>query len=272
MDSNQLLGDLDQLLLQFKQTLYNLLPNLLLSIVILIAGVLVARLLQSLVKRFILNLHRIVVTQKLRSKLEKADLDQSASLVSKIIFWIIVFFFLTVATQVLGLPIITTWLGGLVHYMPNILVAAVIVFLGIVGGKLLRDMIITTSGATGLAYIPILGKAVQFIILFITILIAIDQIGVNIEILTTVIDIVLAAMLFGAALAFGLGAKTSVSNILASYYIQKNYKEGQTIKIGEFEGSIIQINPTVVTIDTPDGIVSIPAKKFSENISILLKK
>ena len=106
----------------------------------------------------------------------------------------------------------------------------------------------------------------------ITIIIAIDQIGVDITFLTSLLYIVLATLLFGAAMAFGLGAKTSVSNILASYYIHRTYSEGNIIRIGEHEGRIIKITSTSVFLETESGQVIIPTKDFNEQKSILLDK
>jgi len=117
-----------------------------------------------------------------------------------------------------------------------------------------------------------LGEITRYIILVITIIIAINQIGIDISFLTHLLYIVLAALLFGAALAFGLGAKTSVSNILASYYISRTYSEGNIIRIGEHEGRIIKITSTSVFLETESGQVIIPAKEFNENKSILIEK
>ena len=271
MTYEQLLQDLHTLLIQFKANLISILPNLVFAIIILIIGFFTARILRALVSRFITNLDRFIISKKLKNKIREIQLEQSAKLGGKIIYWFVLIFFLTIATQVLGLPVITTWLSGLVYYLPNIIFAAIIIFLGIIGGKLLGEMISTAAASSSLAYISVLGKIIQYTILFITILIAIDQIGINIDILTNVIDIILAAILLGAALAFGLGAKTSVSNILASHYFKNRYNEGQMIRIGDIEGKIIQITPTAVIVDTLEGTATIPAKKFSENFSILIK-
>ena len=117
-----------------------------------------------------------------------------------------------------------------------------------------------------------LGKIAHYTIVIIAILIAVDQVGINITVLANFIDIFLAALLFGAAFAFGLGARTSVSNILASYYVQNRYHPGQIVRIGEIEGEIIQLAPTSVIIETSQGQVTVPARKFSEETSTLLKK
>ena len=83
---------------------------------------------------------------------------------------------------------------------------------------------------------------------------------------------VIGALLFGAALAFGFGAKTSVKNILSSYYLQKIYKVGDKVRIGEKEGRIIEITPLSVILDSSEGQICIPAQEFNQESSVLLSK
>jgi len=271
VDYDQLLKDLSTLFLQFKDSFFAFIPKLVFALIIVLIGIVIARLFKALVNRLIKNIDRLTSSKILKNRLAQIRLDRSTQLVGKFVYWIIIVLFLTAATEVVGLPIITTWLSGLVNYLPNILIATVIIFLGIIGGRLLRDFITNASATAGLLYSDVLGRIVQYAILIITVLIAVDQIGIDIAILTGVIDIILAAILFGAALAFGLGARTSISNILAAYYLQNMYKEGQAIRIGDYEGRIIQITSTAVVLETKDGQALIPAKLFSELASIQLK-
>ena len=87
----------------------------------------------------------------------------------------------------------------------------------------------------------------------VTILIATNQMGIDISIVENVIIIALGSLLFGAAFAFALGAKTSISNILASYYLQKIYKVGDKVRIGDYEGRIVEINQQAVILDSTEG-------------------
>lgn len=270
MNYEQFVNDLGQLFTQFKDKFFAIVPDLIFAVIIVLIGILVARLLKTVVNRLINRIDKLIPSSKLRNRLKKVSLERSAQIVAKLVYWIIIVFFLTAATEILGLPIITTWLGGLVHYLPNILIAVIIVFLGIVLGKLVRDLISSAADSAGLLYGTVLAGIGRYAILLITILIAVNQIGIDIAILTGIIDIVLAAILFGAALAFGLGAKISVSNILASYYVQNWYKEGQLVRIGDKKGRIIQFTSTAVILETSDGQLSIPAKKFSEDTSTLI--
>jgi hypothetical protein len=271
MSYEQLIEDLNNIFIQFRENLIPFIPQLVFALIIIAVGILVARLFRVLVTRLIKNLDKLAISKKYQNRISQIRLDESALFVGRVVFWIIFAFFLTAATEVLSLPIITAWLSGLVNYLPNILVAAIIILMGFIGGRVIRDLIISATAKAGMLHGDVLGKIAQYTIVLITILIAVDQVGIDIAVLIGVIDIVLAAILFAAALAFGLGARTSISNILASYYLQSRYQEGQFIKIAEIKGKIIQITPTSVIIETSEGQISIPAKKFSEEISTLLK-
>ncbi len=272
MNFAQWLDDLGKLLSEFKDNLILFLPKFIFALLVFFVGYLIARLVQAVIKRFVRNADRFVVNQKIKRHIQKRDLEQSSIFISRTLYWIIIVLFITLASEIMGLPIITTWLSGIVQYLPNIFAAIIIVFVGIIGGRVLADVILSTTTKTGITYGYVLSKIVQYAILLITILVAIDQIGIDITLLTIILSVVIAVLLFGAALSFGLGAKTSVSNILASYYLHNTYKEGNIVRINNIEGKIIQINSTSVILDTPDGQVSIPAKDFNEYTSVLIKK
>ena len=272
MNFNQWFEDLGNLFLEIRESLVAFLPKFIFALIIFFIGYLIARFVQAMVKRFVRNSDRFVTNQRLKDHLQKRDLEHSSIFISKTLYWIILILFITLASEIMGLPVITAWLSGIVQYLPNIFAAIIIIFVGIIGGRLLADVILSATTKTGITYGYVLSKIVQYSILLITILIAIDQIGIDIALLTIILSVVIAALLFGAALSFGLGAKTSVSNILASYYLHNTYKEGDTVRINNIEGKIIHINSTSVILNTPDGQVSIPAKDFNEYVSVLIKK
>jgi small-conductance mechanosensitive channel len=264
--------DISSILDRINEFSAEFLPKLLLALAIFLIGYILARILRGLINRLMTRIHRYVPDKTYQLKIQQISTEPSVRIISKIIYWIIIIFFLTAATEVLGLPIITAWLSGLVNYMPNVLLAALIVFSGIIGGRLLREFITATVNKTGASFGDVLGRLIYYSIIIISILIAISQIGVELGILTEIIDIIVAAIMFSAALAFGLGAKTSVSNILAGYYIRERYHVGNLIKIEGIEGRIVEITTTSVVIETDEGVLTIPAQKFSEEITTLIKK
>ncbi len=246
-----------------------LLPKLILAGFILLSGYILARILEKLVKRLIIYLNESLNT-KLQSRLLNVDLKASALFLSKIIFWIIMLLTFLFCLQILNIDFHSYWFDRFMGYLPNVLVAAIIVFFGIIAGRLIGDLIKSAAARTGLANGSYMGKAVGTFVLFVSIVVALDQLGINIGFLTNLFIIVLTSLLFGASLAFGLGARTSVSNILGSYYVRKTFELGERIKMGELEGIIIKINDHAIVIESKDGLVFIPAKDFNEsNVTII---
>ena len=107
--------------------------------------------------------------------------------------------------------------------------------------------------------------------MFIAVVIAVDQLGVDIAFLTNLFIIILASLLFGASLAFGLGAKTSVSNILGAYYVRKSHRLGTTVRLGDLQGTIVKITDHAICLETSAGLVMVPAKEFSESSITIIK-
>ena len=245
------------------------LPNLVGAVIIVLIGHFIARLLSFLADRLVKNIGRVVPIPTVQSQLTPSRTEPSARLISKIIYWIILFFAVTIATEVIGLPVLTTWLGGIAGYLPKILIAVLITVCGIVGGIFLREIIVSAAHSAGFRYGTVLGTLAQYTVVVITILIAIDHVGIEVSFLTGIVMVILAAGFLGSALAFGLGARAFVSDILAVHYLKKIYQVGQTVRIGEFEGRIAQITTVSVLLDAPEGQVCVPAKQFAEMISLL---
>lgn len=271
MKYQQLVEEIRKMLTSLWDFLLELVPKLLLGLIVLLIGYLIARLVQSLVRRFIGYLDSII-NKNLSSRQLQVNLSSSRAFIARAFFWIIIFFFITLFTEILGLPVITSWLAGLGDYLPKLLAGVVVIFFGIIFSRLASDFVKSRTFKAGIYSSTMLGRVIKYVIMIIAIIIAIDQIGIDISFLTTLTYILLASLLLGAAMAFGMGAKTSISNILGSYYIARTYTVGNLIRIGDHEGKIIKITSTSVFLESDSGQIIIPAKDFNEQQSILIKK
>lgn len=272
MDYKEIMVEWGRFLAQLKLDMISNLPSFVSALLVLAIGILFARLMKGQAARIIKKLPKMIPNEGFQTKVKQMRLDRTAKLIGNILFWMIVFFFLTAATEIIGLPVITTWLSGMVQYIPNILLAILIVFVGTIGGAIARDLVITAATTAGVTYGNVTGKLVQYAIFVLSVLIAVEKIGIDTTVLSGLIYIVLSSFLFGAALTFALGARISVSNILASYYLQRRLREGQSIRIGAFEGEIVEITHTAVILNTAEGEACIPAKEFSEMPSLIMRK
>ncbi|SMO58490.1 Mechanosensitive ion channel [Saccharicrinis carchari] len=262
-----MIDELYKTAISLKNQLMELLPELLLALFVLILGYLFARVVKYLIVRLVRYTNRII-----NQKFEQINIEQSAPYIGMGFFWFIMLATFILITDLLGLTVFTQGLETIFIYTPNILAATVIVFVAMVFGKFIAKTIATIATQIGFRYGNSLGKITQYLIIFSAIIIAIDQLGIEVTFLIQMMNITMAAVFFAAAFAFGLGAKTSVSNILASFYVRKIFKEGDSIRIGDVEGVIARIDATVVKVDTDTGQFFIPAKSFNEMQSVLIKK
>ncbi len=249
------------------------LPNVAVAVVLLVFGWLLAKLARLLVVRMIGSLDHVWQRFVSRRGLEHMQSRQPPTrLVGELVFWLLMLVFVTLATEVLGLDVFGTWLKQIVAYLPLAAAGLLIVLVGFVVSSLARNLVASAASTAGLARSDLLARSAQIIILFIAIILGIDQIGIDIMFLSVVTSIVLATMLGGIALAFGLGARNHVSNIIASNQLRQIYHIGDRVRIGDIEGRVMNITLSRVILETENGSVDVPAKLFDEQITMLLEK
>lgn len=272
MNYEQWVITLNQSVALMVQKVSTYLPSLAGATALLLVGWILARILRAGSVRLVGGLDRLVRGHGMERWLIRIGLERPASdVIGAIAFWVVFILFFTAATETLGLPVVATWLGGISTYLPRVLVAVLIILAGLLAGNLARDAITTAAAAANIGYGAVLGRLVYIVILLIAAVTGVDQIGIESRFLTATITIVVGAIIGGAALAFGLGAKTAVSNIIASHYVRQIYRVGHTVKVGDVEGKIAEITNTTVILENANSRLVVPAKEFSERVSFLLR-
>lgn len=184
---------------------------------------------------------------------------------ANVIFWLTVTFFLATSARILGLSGVADWIASAAGYVPQVMLAALIVLAGYVIATIVRETL------DGLGRQPqALGSLLFLLINTTAVLAALRQLGIDLVLVRAVLLIITGAAFFGIAFAFGMGATRSVNNIIAAYYIRRVYRAGQRVRVGALEGEILEITPAAVVLDTAAGRAMVPAMKFDEDVSILL--
>jgi small-conductance mechanosensitive channel len=102
--------------------------------------------------------------------------------------------------------------------------------------------------------------------------IAVGQVGIDNTVLVTILTVIVGAALAGGALAFGLGARTLVSNLIGSRDMRRECRVGEVIRIGSAEGRILQLGQTSAVLETEEGRLTVPAKLFLEQACLLVER
>ncbi len=137
---------------------------------------------------------------------------------SEIVKWIIRFIFLVAASNVLGMPQVSLLLNQVLLWIPNLLVAAVILLVAPLIGRFLRGLIEVGAGNMGFTNAPLLGRIAEMAVIAFAVLIAIDQIGIAADLLNILFMGVVGALALAFGLAFGLGGRDVAARITESWY------------------------------------------------------
>ena len=247
------------------------LPDLVGAATLLLAGWLIARLSRALVRRFVeRGLERLRHWRVFRGEDQFGLRRSLPGVVAGLAFWGVTLVFALAAADTLGFEGVRQLLAGAARYLPQVLAGVFILFAGVAVAGLVHDAVGNAASAAGVPYGAALARSAHLAVLSLALVMGASQAGIDSTFLMIALPVALGAALGGAALAFGLGSRTAVSNIIAAYHLLQLYEVGQRVRIAGFEGRIVNVTPTAVVLDTEEGRVAVPAKLFSERVSVLL--
>jgi small-conductance mechanosensitive channel len=246
------------------------LPSVLGAFVLLLVGWAVARLLRyataQITQRTLVRLAR---TRPMDTRVQQPRSYSAApEIASRIVFWVVLLFFVLAAAEVLDLKVISGLLTGVTAYLPGLIAGLLILFIGLWFAEVTRAVLKRTSASIGIEQSDMLGRVGQVLVLLIVFSIAAGQIGIDNSLLVALVVTLFAAVLGAIALAFSLGAKTTIENLLAAQSLAQTYNPGDIVRIGEVEGKILRINRTGVVLETEAGQTLVPARRFHEEVSV----
>lgn len=137
---------------------------------------------------------------------------------SEIVKWIIRFVFLVAAANVLGMPQVSVLLNQVLLWLPNLLVAAVILLVAPLLGRFVRGAIEVGAGQMGFSNAGLLGRIAEIAIIAFAVLIAINQLGIAADLINILFIGVVAAAALAFGLAFGLGGRDVAARITEQWY------------------------------------------------------
>lgn len=259
---------------QLSGQLSALLPGAAAAAGLLLVGWLVASLLRLLTRKLV-----VAVVARINTHFRPAEglsgtrvTEDAPRVMGAFVYWVVLLFFLAAAVDKLSLPVLTSVLQGLAFYVPRVLLAVVIAFVGMGAGIVANRWTTRVASSAGVEYASGLGRVVQLTVFIVALVVGAQEVGLESGFFTATLPIVLATILGGLGLAFGLGSGPIVTNIMASYYAAQAYRIGDVVRVAGIEGIVREIRPTSIVLDTADGQVHLPARKYCDDVSVVLRK
>jgi hypothetical protein len=136
----------------------------------------------------------------------------------ELVKWLIRIVFLVAAANVLNLPQVSLLLNQVLLWIPNLIVAAIILLVAPLVARFVGGAIETGAGSMGFTNARLLGLIAQWAIIGFAVIIAINQIGIAENLINTLFIGLVAALSLAFGLAFGLGGRDVASEITRSWY------------------------------------------------------
>ncbi len=195
----------------------NFLPKILIGIILLIIGWLIAKLIRVIIIKFL----KLI---KLDSAAEKAGIQDfllkggvqysSAIILANIIYWFLMLLLTLAILDSIGLKTAEQLFNQILTYIPNIIIAILVLIFGVMFAKFLRSTVYTYLTNINVSGAELISNGCYWIIILLVIFTALYQLSLGGQLLTFIFEIAFASVCLAFAIAFGLAGKEWATHIL----------------------------------------------------------
>ncbi|MAF79633.1 hypothetical protein CL629_00985 [bacterium] len=187
------------------------------ALVVLIIGLIVASGIAAIVERVIKVIRLDDVLKKLgvEEHFGRAGLRlNSSKFFGKLVYWFFVVVFLLAVADILNFETLSSFLEQVLLYIPNVVVAVVILLAAIVVAHFLKGLVSASVKSARLHSPTFLGSLTWWAVVIFGFLAALSQLGVAVSIINALVTGFIGMLALAGGIAFGLGGKDAASGVL----------------------------------------------------------
>jgi hypothetical protein len=210
------LAILDALQNLFYQVL-GFLPEIIAALVVLIIGILIAKAIGQLVRQIIraIKVDKYIKKINVIEKIEKAGtIVDFSSILGWLVKWFLYIVLLIAVSEILKLGQFTTFLRDIALYLPNVIIAVLILVVGLVLGEFIDNLIVSILKSTKAKLGALVGTVAKWSIFVFAVLAALIQLGVATTLIQTLFTAIVVTIALSAGLAFGLGGRDAAKDFI----------------------------------------------------------
>jgi len=195
----------------------NFVPLLIIALIIFAIGWVLAALCEKLVEGLFkaLKVDTALKGAGMEDVVKRAGYNlNSGKFVGVLVKWFIIVVFLMASFGILGLDQVNVFLAQVVNYLPNVIVAALILMVGAVIASAMQKLVVASAKAGHITSAELVGKVTRWAIWIFAILTALVTLGVAASLIQMIVTAVFAGGALALGLAFGLGGKETAQKIV----------------------------------------------------------
>ncbi|WP_179334758.1 mechanosensitive ion channel family protein [Winogradskyella costae] len=243
-------------------------PNIVGAIIVLIIGWIVTKLILKLIKKVL----KLAKANKLDEKLNEIEIIEGKKLnfdtvkfVCSSVKWMMYIVLLITASDIMGLEIISNQISALLSYLPKLFSALIIFIIGLIFANFVKNSLKKLFESMDLSGGKMISQVVFFLLLTFISITALNQAGINTDIISNNINMIIAGFLLAFSIAFGLGAREVVAKLLNTFYARKTFEVGQKIIFNAKIYEIEAVKSISIILKNSEGKLIVPIKDIVEN-------
>lgn len=193
------------------------LGNIIGALIILVIGLIVAFGIGTLVERIVdlIKLDKALANIGLEKYFDRAGMElRSGKFFGGIVYWFLIVVFLLAATDVLRFYSLSNFLREVLLYIPNVIVAVLIMLAAFVVANFLRKLVIASVQSARLHGSNLLGSLTWWAIVIFGFLASLSQLGIAVQIINALVTGFVAMLAIAGGIAFGLGGKEYAGSLI----------------------------------------------------------
>ncbi len=197
----------------FSGALVKIFIAIILFVIFWVVGLIFARVVESVVG--MLRVDELLARAKVDAVLQKGEIKlNSGVFLGALVKWFFIISGLLAAANVLELNQVGAFFNSVLLYIPNIIVASVILILGVLVGDFAARVVGSSVSAAGLHSAAFVSKVVKWAVFIFAFIAALDQLQIAQTFINTLYIGIIAMIALAGGLAFGLGGKEHASELI----------------------------------------------------------
>ncbi len=257
------------ILADFINPVLLVIPLLIAALAVIVVGLVVTNYVVDFAMKMLKEFEIDRLIEPVESMVERKGI--TLKVISYVLKLFIMLIFVQVAVGILNREGMFNQLAELVNtvilWIPNLLVA---IFIGLIGfwvATWMHGKVLEHGRELDLPFIQFIAKGVQALVIYIAIVMALAQIGIEVPILYLVFGIAVGAVFLGLGVGFAYGSKDVFLNLVGSIQSGQTLEEGDKIEVEGYEGVIKSVGRYSVELETSMGkTVHIPHSKLASAV------
>ena len=217
-------------LTSFWTQLASFIPQLLAALVLLFIGWLFANLLRTgLVKLLdVLKFDELSLKTGIEAFLKQGNINISLSrLLANLVYWLVILVVIVTVANSLGLHAVAELFNRVVLYLPNIIVAILVLVFGILIARFINRLVFAYLNNIGVEGALTISTFSEYAVIVFVVFMALEQLQIGTQLLTAAFQIAFGAVGLALAIAFGLGGRDWAAGVIKKVSEKDKKRPGQ---------------------------------------------